>query len=530
MRWVTFLLLALLAGCARSRKDPAKVTQQPGDPGHIVETKHGRVVGTRQDGVLAFKGIPFAKPPTGEGRWRAPEPPAPWSDVRHAKDFPPPCAQNDPTHGTRGVEDCLYLNVWTKEPIARTPRPVLFFVHGGGNVFGSTSEVTVGVPLYDGGRLAQRRDVVVVTAQYRLGIFGWFAHEKLAGENEHRASGNYGILDLIAALRWVKENIARFGGDPSRILVFGESAGGVDTCALVASPVAAGLFSAALVQSGGCGAIPASRAKPWHQSFVGKSACGDDLLCLRRLGTEAALKASAMETAVAGVVQTPSGPIVDGWVLPDAPLARMRQGKHNHVPIVFGTNRDETASPLFHVPHLFPEIAYEARVKAIFGADAPKVLAAYPASAFGSARAAWIALTSDGQFVCPARAYARAAAANQTERVYRYQYTHVMKGTRAAESVGAAHGFELFYVFQWIGGTSNYTPTPADFALERDIAGYWTRFAKSGDPNGDGAPVWPAYDVASDPYLELGTPIVAKAKLSPERCDLFDTFYEQQRW
>lgn len=520
------LLFVMFAGCARSRPDRAKTT--PVTAGDTVETKHGKVTGTQQGSVLGFKGIPFAKPPVGDLRWRPPEPPPPWSDVRQTATFPSPCAQNDPAKGARGSEDCLYLNVWTKP--AGTLRPVLFFLHGGGNVFGSTSEVTAGVPLYDGARIVERHDVVVVTAQYRLGVFGFFAHDKLAAESERRASGNYGLLDQIAALRWVKENIARFGGDPNRVLLFGESAGGADTCALVASPLAAGLFSSALIQSGGCSAIPAARAKTWQQSFVEKSGCGEDVACWRHLGTEAALKASVAEPLAGGVVQTPSGPVVDGWVLPDTPLARIRAGKHNHVPIVFGANRDETASPLFQVPHIFPAFTYEARVKALFGADAPKVLAAYPVTAFESPRAAWIALTSDGQFVCPARTYARAAAASQTEHVYRYFYTHVSHGGRVSANAGAAHGFELFYVFQWISATPGYAATPGDLALERAIGGYWTRFAKTGDPNGDGAVVWPIYDGATDPYLELGTPTRAAEKLNPARCDLWETFYEQQRW
>ncbi len=503
--------------------DPTCGTGTSTEPG-VVITTFGPIRGATGTSVTSYLGIPFAKPPVGDLRWRPPEPLACTSVEIDATAFGDACAQRGTDGAAKGSEDCLTLNVWAPSAATpSTPMPVMVFIHGGGNMTGSAADVVSGVHLYDGHTVAERGGVVIVTLQYRLNILGYLAHPTLALESPHGASGNYGLLDQIAGLTWVRDNIAAFGGDPGRVLLFGESGGAADVCALVASPQAAGLFSRAVIQSGGCTARTRATVESWGRDVIANTSCtgaDDPLACLRNLPPGDLTAASSGMGPSGGAIVPPAGPTIDGFVVPQDPVAAFAGGTHNRVPVVIGGNGDETASPMFGFPAM-TEAEYATRVRAMFGtARGNLVLAQYPAADFSSPRWAFVAVTTDSQFVCPARRHARALDAGQSEPVYRYLYTHRMSGTSAL--LGAAHGLELFYVFQTMSRLPDYTPSAADLALEQAVLGYWTRLAATGNPNGSGAATWPAYDAAQDPYLDLSHPPAAATGVRTGRCDFWD--------
>lgn len=488
-------------------------------------TEQGAARGGETGGTLTFKNLPFARPPTGNRRWRAPDPPTCWAGERPASEFGDICLQySRATQSAIGAEDCLSLNVWTPSGASSGLRPVMVFIHGGGNMGGSAIDgFGTGIQLYDGQELATRGNIVVVTLQYRLNIVGFFKHAALSTESPHHASGNYGLQDQIAALQWVQQNIATFGGDPDRVLLSGESGGGTDVCALVGSPLAVGLFSSALVESGHCNAATSAAVESWSDSFVTRAGCAgasDVLACVRALDP-AKMIASIDAASVDGFGRSalPAGPTVDGHVLPVGADEAFRNGSHNHVPLVLGVNAEETAAPLFGIPLFLSSADYESRVRALFSpAKAESVLAAYPVTSFPTPRAALVALTTDHEYICPARIWARDAAANQEESVYRYLYTHALQG-----GLGATHGSELLFVFQAVRRLPGYTPSQQDLELEDAIRGYWTRLAASGKPDGGGAVAWPPYDRTADTYLDLGSPVVPGAGIRTDRCAFWES-------
>ncbi len=472
-------------------------------------------------------GVPYAAPPVGDLRWRPPQPPAPWSGVRAATAFASQCPQIADGGTITGAEDCLYLNVWAPAGASSgVPLPVLFFVHGGGNVQGSASvQADDGSYVYDGAAMAGSEHVVVVTTNYRLGPLGFLALPALAAESPQASSGNYGILDQEAALGWVRSNIAAFGGNPARVMVFGQSAGALDTCMLLASPLASGLFSFALMESGGCAASTAADAQAFGAKVVAAAGCGsasDVAACMRSLDTEAIISALPQPIDLAGK-QGGYQPNVDGWVLPESPLDALAGGHYNHVPLVVGANSDETSRAVTAMN----QSQYEQAVLALTGGSqlvANRILAEYPPSAYGnSPRSAYVALTSDAKFICTARSVARAATTGQSEPVFRYFFTHPYgNGGLALETLGAYHAAELPYVFGDLG-LDGYTPSDGERGLASAIEGYWTRLAATGDPNGGADPQWPAYVAATDPYLTLETPITAGQGVRTQQCDFWDS-------
>ncbi|MFO0749334.1 MAG: carboxylesterase family protein [Myxococcota bacterium] len=499
-------------------------------PGLVV-TDRGAVRGTIVDGVAAFLGVPYAAPPVGPLRWRPPEEVACWDGVRAATDWASACIQKDFELGQAdaavvGSEDCLYLNVWA--PTAAAPasrgRPVMVFIHGGGNVSGAAATTTFNLKLYDGHDLAAKEDVVVVTLDYRLGPFGFLALPALSAESERHVSGNQGLLDQIAALAWVQRNIAAFGGDPDRVLLFGESAGAVDTLALLVSPLAAHLFGRALMQSGGVQAKPLAAREAEGTAYLDAVGCGDAadaLACLDGLALDA-LVAPVTNPFSGGIAGGGGfGPSIDGWVLPEAPLDAIAAGHHNHVPFLIGANADET---MITVPEGSVTPAKVTAALSAFGEPyASQLLALYPPGTTpAEARASWVRATTDGQFVCGARRIARAVRAAQSEPVWRYFFSHTAAPNAGGKN-GSFHGLELFYVFgaveRLFGGA---VARPSDEALSAAMMGYWARFAAGGDPNGAGAVAWPAYVGASDDTLELADPPVARAGVRTDACDVWD--------
>jgi para-nitrobenzyl esterase len=453
--------------------------------------------------------------------------------------FGPKCLQRERDRqgvmATVGDEDCLTLNVWS--PVAGqddAPRPVLVFIHGGGNIVGSASEeVAPGAPLYDGAALAARGDAVVVTFQYRLGALGYLALDALSEESGRGVSGNYGSQDQVAALKWVQRNIAAFGGDPSRVMVFGESAGSVNTCVMVASPLARGLFHAALMQSGTCPSLPLADAEAQGEEALALTGCGDAedaLACLRALPARELVESIPVTIGIGAALEGGGGqtygPVVDGWLLPRAPWAMIEDGEHNQVPVVIGSNADEMASTGINPLTIQTEAQYEQTLRALVGdVAAAQLLAAYPVEDYESPNDAFIQVTTDAIFTCPARTQVRILARGQEAPVYRYFFSRRPETPR--NNGRASHGIELVYLFGAYDDIPLYNPAPADVALAGEMMEYWLRFAATGDPNGDGATAWPRFTAAADEHLLLDAPTSSAAGVRTSQCDLWDALLGQ---
>lgn len=499
----------------------------PDDP-HVVVTEAGEVRGMPAGAATAFLGIPYAAPPVGERRFRAPEPHTCWEGVREATSYGRVCPQMLPSGSRFGDEDCLFANVWTPEARATTRRPVLVFIHGGAYEFGSGNQDLVlegSGNLYDGRTLASEHDAVIVTINYRLGSLGFMAHPALSAEDPHGSSGNYGTLDQIAALRWVQGNIAAFGGDPDRVMIFGESAGGLSTCLLLATPLARGLFHAAIVESGGCQV--ATQATRFEQGAniaadVGCDDAADPVACLRAAPASKFVVAFGKD-GFAGpepsrMWEMMHGPNIDGHVFVEPPLVTLREGRHAKVPVVFGSNSDEFE---IFLPPMGLCSDYYAFVGVTFGARADEVIAKYSCFAFATPRDAAVAVMTDHMFTCEARRMARAAQAGGSA-VRRYFFTRAYTN-HALGALDAFHVAELPFVFRTFDVLS-YPPTAADLELSRHIGGYWARLAATGDPDGPGAPAWPLYDAAADTALRLDMPLETVTGVRSARCDFWDTF------
>jgi len=517
--------------------DQTTCTTRSPEPGLVITTE-GAIQGTDKSGVYAFLGIPYAEPPVGDLRWAPPEPHGCLADPFVADQFGPECPQLDQDGNPAGDEDCLSVNVWTPSNYDPTDPtlPVLFFIHGGGNVAGSSSIKLNNTYLYDGGPLARQRHVVVVTINYRLGNLGYLTDPALAAQDPRGVSGNYGLLDQQLALRWVQENIAAFGGDPSHVLLFGESGGATDVCIHVASPLAAGLFTAAIIESGGCGVDDASEVVKGNADFVTATGCQDadpqkTVTCLRNLDVTTVLNTvpakDPIKDGFGRMTEKRYVAVVDGQLLVTSPIDALAKDEHNHVPIVFGVNSAEAA---FWLTKQVTAKAYEAWVHDTF--DPPydsQILTFYPSQGDQS-RKSTIALMTDLAFICPARHMARNAARGQSEPVYRYYFSRILDVAHA-DFTGAWHTLELPYIFNTLSIMSWYTPTEADARLSSAMQMYWTSAAKSGRPDDvDGLPAWPMYEAPAagkewtDPYVILDDPISSGEGLHTAKCDMWDEY------
>jgi len=477
-------------------------------------------------GVSVFRGVPYAEPPIGDLRWKPPVPRPVGSGTRPATEFAAGCMQTDRlTLWTKGIatvfgtadqvdtrplvvsEDCLYLNVWSANVGGRDRRPVMVWIHGGSNLNGEGHS-----SWYDGAVLA-RRGVVVVTINYRLGVFGFYAHPALTAESPVKASGNQGLLDQVEALRWVRRNIAAFGGDPNRVTIFGESAGSIDVMHLMAIPAAKGLFHRAIAQSGApmAAMVPLGLAERQGANAL-KSLVADSSAPLQSLrAAPAAAILDAGTKAMAGGQLM--GPIVDGAALPEMTVRVFEAGKQHPVPLLAGSNALEMSTLRTYMPRVeqTPE-GYQRWVSQLLGPHAEPVLARFPVTAAEQVDRVSLEVFSDVFFTCPTRLAARATA-TLGQPVYLYYFTRVLPG---GEKLGAYHALEISYAF---GNRIGWMPRePVDDRLSEAMVGYWTRFAATGDPNGGGAVAWPRYDQAAK-YLELGSTISAGARLKHDVCD-----------
>ncbi len=495
----------------------------------VAPTTRGLIKGKRVDSTVAFLGVPFAAPPVGALRFAPPTEHACWTGVRTTTAFGAACPQkNQSTGSVEGSEDCLTLNVWTPklDPAARLP--VLVFLYGGGNLVGRTDEHLL-TNLYDGRALAMREQAVVVTPSYRLGALGFFADPSLDDESPSRVSGNQGTLDHIAALQWVQANIAAFGGDPTRVMLFGESAGAINVCTLVASPLAAGLFGSALMESGSCGAHSQASQKATSAALARKLGCVSDVAtCMRSLTAEQIiaatqgfpelLKGLTTLDPVAGLVGTlPWSSSVDGYVLGDFPLKVIAAGAHNQVPLAVGSNANEGV--VFTQPGLYSCAQYRSELKSMFAANADRVLMEYPCN-FWQPRQGWIDVVTDFLFTCTSRHAARAAAPKSS--VFRYFFTHAADYGLDAAS-GAYHSAELAYVFRTFAARA-YLPTAAEQTLANNIEDYWGSLAATGSPT-TGALRWPVYTQPSEQVLHLDTTLSTSTDVRADKCDFWDSLY-----
>lgn len=489
-----------------------------------VKIDTGTIEGKASGPVRSFLGIPYAAPPVGELRWKPPAPPAKWSGVRAATEFGSRCMQgpiySDMVFRDPGIsEDCLSLNVWTPAKNAKAKLPVMVWVYGGGFMAGASSE-----PRQDGGMLA-REGVVVVSMNYRLGIFGFFALPELAAESDKKAAGNYGLLDQVAALEWVHRNIVSFGGDPANVTIFGESAGSFSVSALMASPVAKGLFHKAIGESGGAFSSnalpfePLAVRSPRDSQFAASSLGTQTLNELRAMPAQKILDASLKKDD--GQAPPRFAPDVDGYFLPESVPAIFAQGKQSHVPLLAGWNHDEGSFEA--VQGQSPLETLKATATKEFGEKADEFLRLYPASNDAQARRSLQDFAGD-RFI--AWSTWRWLEAQTTGGIPAYRYRFDLGFPHAPEKPdpGAYHSAEIEYVFGMLDSKAGVPWRAEDRALSDQMQKYWTNFARSGNPNGPGLPQWPAYrsdtgwqmmylsqqsnagkDVAQDRYLFLNT-------------------------
>jgi para-nitrobenzyl esterase len=447
-----------------------------------VKVKEGVVQGTSEGGLTIYKGIPFATPPVGELRWRAPQPAAKWEGVRQADKFAPaPMQGGNPVSGKS--EDCLYLNVWTPAKSPTDKVPVLVWIYGGGFNFGGTAE-----PTYNGEKLA-KKGVVLVSIAYRVGQLGFLAHPELSAENPNHVSGNYGLLDMIAGLKWIKENIAAFGGDPNKVTIFGESAGGIAVSMLCASPLAKGLFHGAISQSGGSFGPARTTTFPGENMKSLPYAEAAGAAYVKGAGFSSIADLRKVDADKLPPVRGLAWPIIDGRVIPGDQYKLYEEGKYNNVPILVGYNSDEGAS---FSPPKTPE-DYVAAVKGRYGKFADDLIKAYPAGTGNVAKTARD-LSRDAAFGWHTWSWARLQSKNQSKVFYYYfdQHLSYPEGSPLA-GYGSPHGQEVAYVFGTLNASSPQT-TKTDLDISDAMSTYWTNFAKYGDPNGAGEPKWHAFN------------------------------------
>jgi para-nitrobenzyl esterase len=467
--------------------------------GQQVNIESGVVEGKQVGAVRIFLGIPYAAAPVGDLRWKPPVPPAKWAGVRRATEFGPHCMQG-PIYGdmifhdSGGSEDCLSLNVWTP---ARTPEaklPVMVWIYGGGFVAGTTSEAR-----QDGEHLAQQ-GVVVVSMNYRLGIFGFLAHPELAKESGHNSAGNYGLLDQLAALRWVHQNIAAFGGDPANVTIFGESAGSFSVSALMASPLAKGLFQKAIGESGaafsssGLPFDPLGVREEKDSKLVGSTFGVQTLAELRALPAQKLLDAFGKP----GPTAFAFGPDVDGYFLPESVPAIFAAGKQNDVPLLAGWNHDEGSFEIVFSPQKPTVDSMKATAQKEFGAKAAEFLRLYAVDTDAQARRSMQDFAGDRFIAWATWRWIDAQSTTGKQPVYRYRFDLAPPADpEGPQELGAFHSAEIEYVFGQLDSKARVRWRPQDRKLSAQMQRYWANFARSGDPNGEGLAKWPPYASSS---------------------------------
>ncbi len=511
------LLATIMVSCSApesaSLKDPIKI-----DTGLI----SGKVAGDKQD-VRVYMGVPYAAPPIGNLRWKPPQPAASWQGVKECVEpGPAPLQWAIMGHPKATSEDCLYLNVWTPATQTTDKLPVMVWFYGGAFEFGDSAS-----PYYDGTNIA-RHGVIMVTVNYRIGVPGYLAHPLLSKESEHNSSGNYGLLDQIAALQWVQNNIAAFGGDPNKVTIFGQSAGAISITCLMVSPLAKGLFQRAICESyADLGFFSNLKENKYGRESaeneglrLAKDIGCDDLACLRSKSGAEIMKAGAppMDLRAPGNIYV-YGPTVDGWALPDLPINLFEAAKQSNIPLMIGCTADEWT--LFQLLAPPTADAYKVWVTKNFGDYAQQILAKYPAPDDDVVQKSDQQMMKLYAFACPSKVFA-GDMSKVDSKAYFYNFTRVAPGS---PEVGAFHAIDIGYE---LGNMQPLLETPepdkyfdkTDMALSNTMMTYWTNFAKTGDPNGTGLTTWPVYSGDTGQYMEFGDQTQVKSNLYTEDCPL----------
>ena len=486
------------------------------DPVRVENGRLSGIAGSSPE-VRVFKGVPFAAPPIGDLRWRPPKPAANWNGVRKADEFSSVCMQTPYAEGSVYrfkpqplSEDCLYLNIWTAAKSAQDRRPVMVWIHGGALTRGAGS-----LDVYNGEELA-KKGVVVVTTNYRLGIFGFLAHPDLTKESGHNASGDYGLLDQIAAVEWVKKNIAAFGGDPQRVTIFGESAGSWSVNYLMASPLARGLFQRVIGESGGVFEPMRTLAAAEMEGVkIAHSLGVNSVQDLRAESAQDLLKASGAAM-----------PNVDGWFLPEDVYSIFAQGKQNDLPLLIGSNADEWRS-LATWPANGTAQTFIEQLRRRPGVNLDEFLKVYPASSNAQAEESFYAFGRDMVFGWEMRTWARMQSKTGKSGAYLYYFSRVPPGPESAR-YGAFHASEIVYVFHNL----NVIDAPweeANRKLSNVMSSYWVNFADTGDPNGTGLPKWSVYRESADIAMGLGDKIAPEPTPHKAQLDYLDTYFSHLR-
>ncbi|WP_228939381.1 carboxylesterase/lipase family protein [Paraburkholderia saeva] len=476
----------------------------------------GLVTGNPADasGIISFKGIPYAAAPVGALRWQAPQPAVKWTGSKAATQYGNTCWQGTafgPVDNSKASEDCLFLNVWTGAKSTAEKRPVMVWLHGGGFQFG-----TSGDPRWEGGNLA-KKGVVVVSINYRLGVFGFLARQDLDVESGGKSSGMYGLLDQIAALHWVKANIAAFGGDPNNITVFGESAGAHAVGMLLTSPLAAGTFNKAIAESGAFWETP----KGVMRSHAAVSQIGAQLGATMGARTLADLRALPASQLMTDPTEPAFNPSIDGYVLTADPYSRFAAGQQNDVPLLEGQNANEGTifAATAGIPADTKDHFVTAATSAFGAANINTFLQFYPASTDAAAQQSEVTLAGD--LIIASQTWEMANMQLKTGRspVYSYYFSQT-----SAYNPLPIHVSEVPYVFQNFVANGHGAPDATDVSVADAMSSYWTNFAKTGNPNGNGLPNWPAYTGAGGQVMGLATPVQTQPEVSTARFQFLNSF------
>lgn len=473
-----------------------------------------------QIAVQVFKGIPYASPPVGPLRWRSPQPLKPWTGIREALAFGPDCPQQQPANGTRAPgmsEDCLYLNIWAPARQSKGRLPVMVWIHGGSFISGSGADLSC-----DGAALA-REGVVLVTINYRLGLFGFLAHPGLSAESGGGVSGNYGLLDQISALRWIQANIAEFGGDPDRVTVFGVSAGSASIALLLTSPLASGLFQQAILQSPGSGRPLATLSDAESAGAI----LGANITALRNMPAESLL--AQLPRVVPGMRSLTAArmlrPIIDNWVITRDERDAFESGRFHAVPTIVGGNADEGSVLTAHWPPM-TQAEFEALLATNFPECHREALALYPVEQDADVRRRVAEVFSDSQFNYGVRMIARSLVKRQAPT---WRYLFCRRQPEAAD--GPHHGDEVAYVFGNLDfGREDDGPglREADRVLSSIMRRAWAAFATTGSPNAPGLPSWPEYDPERDETLVFDTPLGVGRRWREAQLDFLDAYHRSR--
>lgn len=490
------------------------VAQQPSP----VKVEEGLLQGTIEDGLMVYRGIPFAAPPVGDLRWKAPLPAAKWEGIKQAVKFAPgPIQVGNPPSGKN--EDCLYLNIWSPAKSAKNRIPVLVWIYGGGFNAGSTSETN-----YSGEKLA-KKGVVLVSIAYRVGQLGFMAHPELSAENPNHVSGNYGLLDMIAGLKWIQQNIAAFGGDPKKVTIFGESAGGIAVSMLCASPLAKGLFHGAISQSGGSFGPPRPTTYPGENLKRLTDAENAGAAYIKNAGYSSITEMRKLSADKLPAIRGLAWPIIDGYVIPDDQHKSYEAKKYNDVPILVGYNSDEGLS---FSPPKTPE-DYINGVKNRYGKFADELIKAYPVGATNVPKTARD-LARDAAFGWQTWVWARLhSKMGKTKAYYYYFDQHPdFPADSPRFGYGSPHGQDVGFVFQHLNPNSQ-NATGTDQQISEAMANYWTNFAKYGHPNGKGVPGWPAFSDANPVVMHFNQTAHTGPVPSAESLKVLDAYFKWRR-